>query len=102
MAITLNSNKEQIERTQTGSTDTNEVIFETYVNKKYSIQAYPTSAGTASLKTHVETAEPADFTNMSEDTSGSQSDSFQRIVEGATFVGLDVASGTWNVIIRQI
>lgn len=102
MAITVNENTATAERIAAGVTSGNEVIFKTDVTGKYSLQAVPTAAGTASLKTQVETLNPSDFSTMAEDTSGSQSASFQRIIEGSTFVGVDVISGTWNVTLRRI
>lgn len=86
----------------TGITNGNEVICRVSADKTYSVQGIVTSAGSASVKYKNDGVVPTDFTNFVTDTAGSFSSNFSRIVSGQSYIGVDVASGTWNVTIQEI
>ena len=85
-----------------GQTNTNEVIFKLDPGLTYVVDCIVTSAGTGSLETMTDTNEPSDFSQMSIAFEGTQSVNFSREVTGCTYVGLDIASGTWTVKVRRV
>ena len=60
------------------------------------------SAGTESMKVMTVSVGPSDFTNLSIAQDGTQSSNFIREVTGCSYVGLDIASGTWTVKVRRV
>lgn len=102
MAITVNADTETALRTNTGQTDTNEVIYKLNACMDYVVDCIVTSAGTASLKVMTGTGDPADFSEMSIANDGTKTENFTRAVSGCSYVGLDIASGTWTVKVRRV
>lgn len=102
MAITVNTNQLNPLRKDTGQTDGNEVIYLLEAGMTYIVDCYVSSAGTASLKGMTDTVEPSDFSEMSLANDGTQSANFSRSVTGWSYVGLDIASGTWTVKVRRV
>lgn len=102
MPITVDTSWSEGYRSNTGQTDTNEVIYELNPAQTYIVDCIVTSAGTASLKIMTDTVAPTDFSAMSVAYDGTQSSNFTREVKGCSFVGLDIASGTWNVKVRRV
>jgi hypothetical protein len=85
-----------------GQTNGNEVIFKIDPGLTYVVDCQVTSAGTASLEVTTTTDEPADFTPFSIAFEGTQAVNFSREVTGCSYVGLDIASGTWTVRVRRV
>lgn len=102
MTITVNTFDGDAYRKDTGQVDGSEVIYKLNVGNKYVVDCIVTSAGTASLKTSTGTTAPTDFTEFCTAYDGTQSANFSRLVEGCSYVGLDVASGTWTVKVRRV
>lgn len=102
MAITINTFANEAYRADVGQTDGNEVIYKLVPAQTYVMDCIVTSAGTASLKGMTGTTEPTDFTSMSVANDGTQTVNFSRNVQGWSFVGLDIASGTWTVRVRRV
>lgn len=103
MAITSNTNAVDTGyATDIGQTDGNEVLYKLNPMQTYIVDAIVTSAGTATLKVMTDTVAPTDFTAMSAAYDGTQTVNFTREVKGCSYVGLDVASGTWTVKVRRV
>ena len=102
MAITVNTGDKSMFRENSGITDGNEIIYKLFSGYTYIIEAVNTSAGTASLKLTLDDTAPTDFTNFTIAADGTQTSNFAREVSGVSYVGLDVASGTWTTRIRRI
>jgi hypothetical protein len=102
MPITVDTQDLAAYRTNTGQTDTNEVIYKLNSADTYVVDCQVTSAGTASLKVSTDTIQPTDFSAMSIAFEGTQAVNFSREVTGCSYVGLDVASGTWTVRVRRV
>lgn len=101
MAITIDTSKDTY-RKNSGQTNTNEVIYKIDPGLTYVVDCIVTSAGTASLEVSTDTVQPTDFTEMSVAYDGTQSVNFTREVSGCSYVGLDIASGTWTVKVRRV
>ncbi len=102
MPITVNTDDLAAYRANAGQTNTNEVIYKLQANQRYVVDCIVTSAGTASLEVMTDTVQPTDFSAMSIANEGTQSVNFSRLIEGCTYVGLDIASGTWTVKVRRV
>lgn len=102
MPITVDTDELNPLRTNAGQTDTNEVLYKLNPAFRYFIEAVVTSAGTASMKVETDTVAPTDFSGMSIAQDGTQSVNFIRSVEGCSYAGLDIASGTWTVRVRRV
>lgn len=102
MAITINTFASESYRTDIGQTDTNEVIYKLVPAQTYVMDCIVTSAGTASMKIMTDTDQPTDFSAMSIANDGTQSVNFSREIIGCSYVGLDIASGTWTVKVRRV
>lgn len=84
-----------------GQTDNNEVIFRLDPGMRTMVEAFPTSAGSATIKTSLSEALPTDFTNFTSDTAAVTAATTWIIPSGARYVGLDISTGTWTVNVRQ-
>ena len=84
-----------------GVTSGNEVIWGISRTTKPIIQAIPTVAGTAATYVTNSATQPTDFTTMVKASSGDQTDAYQDILvnEGESYIGIQVASGTWDITI---
>lgn len=102
MPISLDIFEHEEYRRVAGITDTNETIFKINPGYAYVVDCINTAAGSASLKVEAGNAQPTDFSMMSTAFDGTQSVNFSRRVEGCTYVGLDVASGTWTIRVRRV
>jgi hypothetical protein len=102
MAITVNTFASESYRTDVGQTDTNEVIYKLNPAQTYVMDCYVTSAGTASMKIMTDTTQPSDFTAFSVANDGTQSSNFTREIYGCSYVGLDIATGTWTTKVRRV
>lgn len=102
MAITVNANWMESYRTDAGQTDGNEVIYKLNATDNYIMDCIVTSAGTASMKVMTDADQPTDFSAMSIAYDGTQSSNFTRQINGASYAGLDIASGTWTVKLRRV
>lgn len=84
-----------------GQTDGNEVIVKLNPRLATTFEAFPTAAGDATLKTSVNNTTPTDFTNFSADSSAVTAPTTWQFSSGLAYVGIDVATGTWTLIVRQ-
>ena len=65
------------------------------------VSAFPTSAGTASVKASLSPTTPTDFTNFGTTAVGAvTAATVQELPGGLKWVGLDPASGTWTFRVR--
>jgi len=105
MPITTNTSSAQIQRNTGNMTAGNEIILK--VDPRYStaLDAVLVAAGVAQVFISTDPNYDAfanGFAEMTPDDSGAQSASHNRLVEaGASWIGLDITSGTWKLNIRQ-
>lgn len=83
---------------------TDGAIYNVNPEDTYNVAATVTSAGTAVMKQNIASEMAEDFasTDWSEVYNGTGSASFARRLHGVTQIGLDVSSGTWDLIIRKV
>lgn len=84
-----------------GQTDGNEVIFRLDPGMRSMVEAFPTSGGSGTLKSSLNETAPTSFTNFSTDISAVSAPTTWIIPSGVRWIGLDIASGTWTVNVRQ-
>jgi hypothetical protein len=102
MAITVKQQPERAYGSAEGQTDGNETIFKLVTSATYVVECIVTDPGTGTLKVMTGDAVPTDFSTMSEAQDGTKAANFAREVTGCSYVGLDIASGTWSVNVRRV
>lgn len=86
---------------ETGLTD--DFVFRCKPNRKYKVEAIVTSAGSAKAIGSTKQDTPADISDFSADPVGLQSVNFQSTLQsGNEWVGVEIDSGTWEVIITEL
>lgn len=86
-----------------GMTDGNEHIFQLDPGCTTLIEALLESAGSALLRSSLtETPLPSGFTGFTSDVSAVTETTTWNLPAGLRWIGLDVASGTWTIRVRQI
>lgn len=101
MAITVNSNNTETYRPVTGLTD--DVVFKLNSGKAYKLQGIVTSAGSAQAIETMESDTPTDIARFSKNASGASTANFTvDVTAGNAWAGVEITSGTWDVIIREI
>lgn len=102
MAITVSTNITKFMKTA-GLTSSAEQIFSLDPTKTYLVKGQLTSgSGVCMPKLDIDDSTPSDFTNFVDGLSTDASASFiYEVNKGARWVGLDIASGTWTLSVRQ-
>lgn len=101
MAITTDTNRDEMFRQATAQASGDAVLFQLRPSLTYTVSAVVTSAGTATMKIYNGGDTPTDFSNFSEAQDGTKAANFMREVTGCTWVGLDVASGAFTINVTK-
>lgn len=105
MPITTDTTVSNLHRKTGNATSGNEVIIKVDPRFSTALDAYMASAGVAQVFISVDPSYDAatnGFTEMTPDDTGAQSANFNRVVEpGATWIGLKITSGIWNLKVMQ-
>ena len=100
MAITIN--KKNVNKHVDGITTGNEHIWAVGSGNVVTISGVLQAAGSVTVKYSLQENEPTDFTDFTTSEVGSHSATFAEVASiGVKWIGIDVASGTWDIDITQ-